>query len=182
MMMTLTQAKPSVAFARSNVAKSARRSLSVLAAEGGGSSKGGEEGGKKFDRSCFGVIASNANYMILGSLITKAGLEETLTDPNGKFTVFAPDDDAFAAAAKKLGTTKLGLADLPNLADVLKNHVVSGEVKSTDLTEGGEVATLGANPIKATLAGGAKVNGAKVKKADIKVTNGIIHAITEVLL
>lgn len=127
-------------------------------------------------------MASNANYMILGSLIAKAGLDKTLMDANSKFTLFAPDDDAFAAAAKKLGVTKLELANLPNLAEVLKNHVVSGEVKSTDLTEGGEVATLGAKPLKATLAGGAKVNGVKIKKTDIRVSNGLIHAVTEVLL
>ena len=35
------------------------------------SSKGGEEGGVKFDRSCFGVVASNANYVTLGSAIQK---------------------------------------------------------------------------------------------------------------
>ena len=35
------------------------------------SSKGGEEGGVKFDRSCFGIVASNANYVTLGSAIQK---------------------------------------------------------------------------------------------------------------
>ena len=38
----------------------------------------------------------------------------------GPFTVFAPDDDAFVAVAKKLGTTRLGLLELPNLGDILK--------------------------------------------------------------
>jgi len=57
---------------------------------------------------------------------------EALSGP-GPFTMFAPDDDAFAAAAKKLGVTKLELMNLPTLGDVLKNHVVAGKVLSSDL-------------------------------------------------
>ena len=45
--------------------------LSLLRARSA-SSKGGEEGGVKFDRSCFGIVASNANYVTLGSAIQKA--------------------------------------------------------------------------------------------------------------
>ena len=96
----------------------------------------------------------------------------------GPFTVFAPDDDAFNAACKKLGVTKLALMDLPNLGDVLKAHVVAGAVLSSDLKEGQVVETLGGKKVTITLAGGAKVNGIKIKKADVKAANGIIHAIT----
>lgn len=45
---------------------------------------------------------------------SQAGLAATLMSP-GPFTLFAPNDDAFADAVKALGTTKLGLRDLPNL-------------------------------------------------------------------
>jgi len=129
-------------------------------------------------RSVFGTVAKNANYMILGSLITKAGLDKTLMDANQKFTLFAPDDDAFAAAAKKLGVTKLELQNIPNLAEVLKNHVVAGE-HTTDKFSG-DVASLGSANLKCEA--GPKVNGIALKKKDIKVSNGIIHAIGEVFL
>ena len=131
-------------------------------------------------RSVYGSVAKNANYLILGSLIAKAGLDKTLMDANSKFTLFAPDDDAFGAVAKKLGITKLELGDLPNLAEILKNHVVAGEVLSAALVDGGEVTTLGGAKLKASA--GPKVNGVAIKKKDIKVTNGIIHAVPEVLL
>ena len=36
--------------------------------------------------------------------------------------------------------------------------------------------------LKISLAGGAKVNGVKVKKADINVANGVLHSIEGVLL
>ena len=117
--------------------------------------------------------------MILGSLIVKAGLDKTLMDPNAKFTIFAPDDDAFGAVAKKLGVTKLELQNIDNLGDILKGHVLSGEVLSSAFA--GDVATVGGKTVKVDAAG-PSVNGIKLKKKDIKVTNGIIHAIGEVLL
>ena len=54
----------------------------------------------------------------------------------GPLTVFAPNDDAFADVIKALKTTKLGLMELPNLGDILKNHVVAGAIMSSDLKEG----------------------------------------------
>ena len=33
--------------------------------------KGGEEGGKSFDKSCYGTLATNANYALLASAIAK---------------------------------------------------------------------------------------------------------------
>lgn len=167
------------AFARRPFTAGGRRSLVVVANEKQG--KGGEEGRKKFDKSCYGIVGSNENYLVLGSLIDKAGLVEKLMSP-GPFTLFAPNDDAFGDACKALGTTKLGLRDLPNLAEIVQNHVVAGSVMSADLKEGQEVTMLSGKKFKVTLAGGAKINGATIKKVDIKATNGIIHAVTGVLI
>ena len=100
----------------------------------------------------------------------------------GPLTVFAPNDDAFTEVIKALGTTKLGLMALPNLADILKYHVVAGSVMSSDLKEGQELTTLNGQKLKVTLAGGAAVNGIKVTKADIKATNGVIHAVKSVIV
>lgn len=33
--------------------------------------KGGEEGGKSFDKSCYGTLATNANYALLASALAK---------------------------------------------------------------------------------------------------------------
>jgi hypothetical protein len=65
----------------------------------------------------------------------QAGLKDALMAA-GPLTVFAPNDDAFAEVIKALKTTKLGLMDLPNLGDILKNHVVAGSVMAADLKEG----------------------------------------------
>ena len=59
----------------------------------------------------------------------------------GPLTLFAPNDDAFAEVIKALKTTKLGLMELPNLGDILKNHVVAGAIMAADLKEGQARAT-----------------------------------------
>jgi uncharacterized surface protein with fasciclin (FAS1) repeats len=150
-----------------------QRSLRVVADEKRG--KGGEEGGRKFDDSVFGKMAKSPNFTLLAAAISKAGLEPTLTAP-GPLTVFAPNDDAFLAAAKKQGVTKLELVNSPEMGDILKNHVLEGEVLSASL--GSEQTTVGGGKLKIE---GGKVNGATVKKADFKATNGVIHVVDAVL-
>lgn len=151
-----------------------RRSLCIVAA------KGGEEGGKTFDKSVAGILCSNANFTVLASGLGKAGLEKTLMG-TGPFTVFAPDDDAMAAQAKKLGVSKIELLTHPGLPDILKYHVVAGKVTSKDLSEGQELETLGGKKISVSLAGGVKVSGVKVVRADFPASNGVIHKVAEVL-
>ncbi|EIE27701.1 Fasciclin-domain-containing protein [Coccomyxa subellipsoidea C-169] len=143
--------------------------------------KGGEEGGRKFDDSVFGKLAKSPNFPLLSSAILKAGLEPTLVG-KGPFTVFAPTDDAFFQAAKDLGVSKVELVSLPQMADILKNHVLEGEVLSSSLKDGDEPTTIGGGKLKISVSGGVKVNDATVKKADFKATNGVIHVVDKVLL
>ena len=61
----------------------------------------------------------------------QAGLEPTLLG-KGPYTIFAPNDDAFFQAAKDMGVSKVELVSLPQMADILKNHVLEGEVSHTE--------------------------------------------------
>ncbi|GAX73446.1 hypothetical protein CEUSTIGMA_g898.t1 [Chlamydomonas eustigma] len=162
--------------ARSSVvSRPGRAHLHVVAA------KGGEEGGKTFDKSCYGSLASNANYTLLASSLAKAGLDKVLMGA-GPFTLFAPNDDAFADAARALKITKMELLALPNLPDILKYHAVAGLVMSSDMKEGQELTTVQGSKVKVSLAGGVQINGIKVKKADFKTSNGVVHVIDGVLI
>jgi uncharacterized surface protein with fasciclin (FAS1) repeats len=143
--------------------------------------KGGEEGGRKFDDSVFGKLAASPNFTLLSSAISKAGLEQTLSG-KGPFTVFAPNDEAFYDAAKKLGASKLEVVSLPQMGDILKNHVLQGEVLSSSLKDGDAPSPIGGGKLKISKSGGVKVNDANVKKADFKASNGVIHVIDKVLL
>ena len=126
-------------------------------------------------------IVNSSDHTTLEKAVVKAGLADDLSAV-GPFTVFAPDISAFAALpAGKLNAL---LADpFGALADLLQYHVVSGNFKSTDLTNGQEIVTLQGKKLKVTInAEGVFINNAKVTAADIIVGNGVIHVINAVLI
>ena len=69
-----------------------------------------------------------------------------------------------------------------SLRKVLTYHVVSGDLMAKDL-KSGKVATVEGSSVTLQVnKNGVKVNGINVVKADVKATNGVIHAIDRVLL
>ncbi len=79
------------------------------------------------------VAAGADDFTTLVAAVEAAGLVEVLSGP-GPFTVFAPTDDAFAAALEDLGLTADELlADTETLTSILAYHVVPGAVTSEDL-------------------------------------------------
>ncbi len=122
------------------------------------------------------------NFTTLLAAATAAGLVETLQGA-GPFTVFAPNDAAFAKLAP--GTVD-GLVKPENkakLAAILKLHVMAGKVMAADV--GGKKlspASLNGETLHVDGTNGVTVNGAKVVQADIACSNGVIHAIDTVLM
>ena len=126
------------------------------------------------------AISSPAHTTLVSALI-QARLLNVLTDPFAEFTVFAPTNTAFDNLATALGTDLNGILALPNLAEVLTYHVVSGTALSTDLVEG-PVATVNGTNIFITLDNGVIVNDANVTAADLLADNGVVHVLDKVLL
>lgn len=126
------------------------------------------------------IAASNPDFSILVEAVTKANLGEALS-ADGPFTVFAPTNDAFKSLFKELGVSGIKDLSADQLAPILKYHVVSGKVMSTDLTNT-KVATLNGKKIKVDLSDGVKINDSHVVKADITGSNGVIHVIDKVLI
>lgn len=127
------------------------------------------------------TIAADAGmFKTLATALTEAGLIETLKT-KGPFTVFAPTDEAFAKLPK--GTLEGLLKDKEALKKILLYHVVSGNVMSTDVVKLTEVKTVEGFKVKITVKDGSvMINDAKVIKADIKASNGVIHVIDTVIL
>ena len=126
-------------------------------------------------------VAIDNGFTTLVAAVVKAELLPVLTNPLAEFTVFAPTNTAFDALATALGTDLNGILALPNLADVLTYHVVTGTVLSTDLVAG-PVATVNGDNVIVTLTGGVKINDANVTTADVLADNGVVHVIDKVLL
>ena len=101
---------------------------------------------------------------------------------DGPFTVFAPTDDAFAAAGIDLSTFDTD-EENATLSDILLYHVVSGAVASSDVTDGMSAEALNGDDVSFTVSEGAvMVNDATVTSADVMASNGIIHVIDKVLM
>jgi len=140
------------------------------------------------DNTITGIASSNTDLSILVEALTKAELATTLKGA-GSYTVFAPTNAAFTAFLKT--TPYASIKDVPKetLTQILLNHVVSGTIKSTDLTTGyiktlakGGASTTNTLSMYVNTSSGVKLNGiAKVVTADIKATNGIIHVVDAVI-
>lgn len=128
-----------------------------------------------------GVATGNGNFSTLADLVVKAGLAEALSG-EGPFTVFAPTNAAFGAVDP---ATLQTLAADPTgaLAEVLKLHVVAGEIRRADIPAGGTtVETLAGGKLKVEVFGDAVlVGGAKVIAPDVDASNGVIHVIDAVI-
>jgi len=121
-------------------------------------------------------------FKTLAAAVTAAGLVDTLKGA-GPFTVFAPNDEAFAKLPA--GTVEGLLKDIPKLSAILTYHVVAGKVMAADVMtmDGKTAATVNGALLKISTTGGVKLNGeVNVVATDIACTNGVIHVIDSVLL
>jgi uncharacterized surface protein with fasciclin (FAS1) repeats len=100
---------------------------------------------------------------------------------DGPFTVFAPTDEAFAKLPP--GTVEGLLKDKARLQAILKYHVVSGKVMAADVVKITSAKTLSGESLKVVAdQNGVGINNARVVKADVVCTNGVIHVVDTVLL
>ena len=68
------------------------------------------------------------------------------------------------------------------LAIVLRRHVIAGEVKSSALTNGQMVNTIGSDSLTINISGSTvMINNATVTQADVDASNGVVHIIDEVI-
>jgi len=139
------------------------------------------------------IAAGNANLSVLVSALQRTGLDATL-DGTTKYTVFAPTNDKFNAFLQAKGFASVDAVPEGALKEILLNHVIAGEVRSTQLTTG-YVKTLAKGSASSTntlsmyvntangvvLNGGASNSGATVVTADIDAKNGVIHIVDNVL-
>ncbi|MTJ12009.1 fasciclin domain-containing protein [Anabaena sp. UHCC 0187] len=127
------------------------------------------------------VASANPSFKTLVAAIKAAGLVETLSG-QGPFTVFAPTNEAFAALPKGTLEKLLKPENKATLVKILTYHVVPGTVYAKDI-KAGEVKTVEGAAVKIQVKKGkVTIGNAKVTKADVKASNGVIHVINKVLL
>ncbi|NJR61465.1 MAG: fasciclin domain-containing protein [Cyanobacteria bacterium CRU_2_1] len=125
------------------------------------------------------IAVGAGSFTTLVTAVQAAGLVETLKSP-GPFTVFAPNDDAFAKLPP--GTITTLVQNIPQLTRILKFHVVPGKLTQSDLAQLDVVTSVEGSPIPIDCSEGFEVKNATVVAADIEADNGVIHVIDRVIL
>lgn len=118
-------------------------------------------------------------FNTLLAAVEAAGLRSAL-EGDGPFTVFAPVDEAFAALPP--GTVQTLVDNPPQLARILKYHVLSGAVLQQQLVAQPEWPSLEGAPIPIRRPDPFEVKNATVVQADIVCDNGVVHVINRVIL
>jgi len=118
-------------------------------------------------------------FATLLTAVEVAGLTAALESP-GPFTVFAPVDDAFAALPP--GTVQTLVDNPPQLARILKFHVLAGAHSRADLIARAEWPSLEGAPLPIRRSEPFEVKNATVVSADVVCDNGVVHVIDRVIL
>ncbi len=131
------------------------------------------------------LLANDSQFSTLRGLLGDAGLADTLAGA-GPFTVFAPTNAAFEALGADV-TGALG-RDIELLTTVLSHHVTAGSIEAADLIAG-DLDMLDGTSVTVDLGDGADgvviTSGdsrAAVAEPDLLASNGVVHAIDQVLL
>lgn len=134
------------------------------------------------DKDIVDTAVAAGSFNTLVTAVTKAELVETLKGP-GPFTVFAPNDEAFAKVPSETLNALLDPNQKSALAGVLTYHVIAGKVMSADIAgKALSVDTINGAPLEIDATNGVMVGGAKVIAADIETSNGVIHVIDTVIM
>jgi uncharacterized surface protein with fasciclin (FAS1) repeats len=121
-------------------------------------------------------------FNTLAKALQAAGLADTLKG-KGPFTVFAPTDEAFGKLPAGTVESLLKPENKEKLKAILLYHVVSGDVNATQVVKLSSAKTINGQDVQVTVNDGTVlVNDAKVVKADVLASNGVIHVIDTVLL
>jgi uncharacterized surface protein with fasciclin (FAS1) repeats len=167
-------------------------SLSVIAMIAFTSCKNNET--KDEQQTIVEIAVGNENFSTLVAALKAADLVETLSS-EGPFTVFAPTNDAFGKLPEGTVPTLVEPENKEMLTGILTYHVVSGEFMAADVVNaindnGGSftIPTVQGEELIATLEGESLIltdaNGNKsaVVLADVDASNGVIHAVSSVLM
>jgi transforming growth factor-beta-induced protein len=136
------------------------------------------------------IATSNDDFSTLVAAVVQADLAGVLSG-EGPFTVFAPTNEAFAAALEALGITAEELLASPDLGSILTYHVVAGNLLAADVLAaveaGGGTAMVetvnGASITVEVVDGSVVIDGtATVVMTDLVAGNGVVHVIDAVIL
>ena len=130
------------------------------------------------------IFLEAGTFRMFVSAIQTAELVDTFRSP-GPFTVFAPNDEAFAKLPK--GAYDSLLKDAPQLKAVLMYHIIAGKHTINEISKMKTAKTIQGQEVKidahkSHLHVNPKINNANITNYNLKTDNGIIHVLDRVLM
>lgn len=124
------------------------------------------------------TMDNDGGFKTILSAIKTAGMQDVFTSA-GPVTVFAPTDFAF----KDMPKAKLDalFADKEALKKLVSHFVVTKKVTKDDVAAG-KVKTLKGDEVTLSVTDGIKIDNVPVVGPGISADNGVIHAMTAVLM
>ena len=127
------------------------------------------------------VVVADKNLATMSKYVKAAGLDEALAH-KGPFTIFAPTDIAFSKLPEEKRTALLRDDNNDTLNDLLKHHVVEGELNITDLKNDQKLVTMNGRELHVKVNGdNVSINGANLQTKDSKGSNGVVHTLDAVI-
>ena len=140
-----------------------------------------------FAPSIANIAVSNPAFSQLEAAAVQGGVAVVLSnrnagDPSGKFTVFAPTNDAFARLGLKVEGDFAAL-NTSFLTNTLLYHVSNGVLAGSSITANVKTSSL-LGPTRRYISRGSEryINGSKILATDVAAENGTVHVIDKVLL
>lgn len=131
-----------------------------------------------------GHAQANSNFSsLVGALAAAPGELVSVLQATGPYTVFAPVNSGFDAISDVIATLTSD-----QIASVLTYHVISGaNVLSTDLSNDMAVTTVNGQEFTVLIGDGVQIqdaggNTSDVLITDVQATNGVIHALSNVII
>ncbi len=133
------------------------------------------------------IAVTNPDFSTLEDAAVLGGVAAVLSNPNpndpeGAYTVFAPNNAAFARLGFNSGAD-LRVLQPSFLTSTLLYHVSGGNLPSSRLTNNSTSASA-LGPVRRVVTRGNEryINGSKILATDIRASNGTVHVIDKVLL
>ncbi|NPE28648.1 fasciclin domain-containing protein [Methanococcoides sp. SA1] len=119
------------------------------------------------------------DFTTLVSAAKKLGLTNKFSK-EGPYTIFAPIEKAFEPIPDSV--IDEAFDDQDYLMDIINYHIIEGKYFTSDLKEIQKITALNGKALDISNNDKLLINGIEIKKKDIECSNGIIHAIEDILI
>lgn len=128
------------------------------------------------------IVNVDKNLKTLKKSVHASDMDQLLSS-TGPYTFFAPTDLAFEKLEKGLMDSLLEPNNRARLADLIKNHVISGKIDFKDLKDGDKLVTVNNKELLVQIKEGVvSIGAALLQPREAKISNGVIHLMDTVLL